>query len=59
MYNPFYEAAINHMDAQLNYLEQAVGRSLTDEEKNNLGLFFEGLDRKVREDFQEKLGSIL
>ena len=59
MYNPFYEAAINHMDAQLNYLEQTVGRSLTDEEKNNLGLFFEGLDRKVREDFQEKLGSIL
>jgi hypothetical protein len=59
MINQFYEAAVNHMAIQLAYLEKAIGRSITDEEKENLGEFVRGLDRKTREDFEEKLGSIL
>jgi hypothetical protein len=59
MINQFYEAAVNHMAIQLAYLEKAIGRSITDEEKDNMGKFFKGLDRKIKEDFESEFGRLV
>jgi hypothetical protein len=59
MTNPFYEAAVNHMAAQLAYLEKLVGRPLTEEEKENIHQFYQGLHPRSREAFEERYGAIL
>lgn len=57
--NPYYEAAINHMQDQLNYLEKAIGRKMTAEEKDNIYEFFQTLHPRTREDFEDKFGPLL
>jgi len=59
MTNPFYEAAVNHMAAQIAYLEKLVGRPITDEEKENMYEFYQGLHPRTRESFEEHYGSVL
>lgn len=59
MTNPFYEAAVNHMANQLAYLEKLVGRPLTDEEKDNIHEFYQGLHPRSKEEFEDKFGPLL
>lgn len=59
MTNPFYEACANHMANQLAYLEKAVGRPLTEEEKENIHEFYDKLHPRSKEAFEERFGSIL
>jgi hypothetical protein len=56
--NPFYEAAVNHMHNQLNWLEEAVGRPLTLGEKENIYEFFQGLHPRTKEEFQDIFGPV-
>lgn len=57
--NPFYESAINHMHIQLAWLEKAVGRPLTDEEKDNLRQFVKSLHPSTQYEFEDKFGPVL
>lgn len=59
MTNPFYEAASNHMANQLAYLEKAIGRPLTEEEKENIHEFYQSLHPRTKEDFEERFGQLL
>ena len=59
MDNPFYEAAANLMHNQLAYLEKAVGRPLTDEEKDNIHEFYSKLHQHTRDDFEDRFGLLL
>lgn len=59
MTNPFYEAAVNHMAAQLAYLEKLVGRPITEEEKENIYEFYQTLHIHTREEFEDKFGPVL
>lgn len=56
--NPFYEAAINHMSIQLAWLEETVGRPLTDDEKDNLRKFVKSLHPRNQEEFEDRFGNV-
>jgi len=58
-YNPFYEAASNLMHIQLAYLEKAVGRELTADEKDNIYEFYQTLDSRIQDGFEDEFGSLL
>lgn len=57
--NPFYEAATLHMVAQINYLEELIGRSLTPAERDNLHEFYLGLPLNIQSEFEVKMGYLL
>lgn len=58
-FNPFYEAAVNHMSVQVNYLEELLGRKLTVDEKDNIYEFYSLLNPDVRSKFEASLGPLL
>lgn len=58
-YNPFYEAASNLMHTQLIYLEKAVGRELTADEKDNIYEFYSELDSNIKSNFEDEFGALL
>ena len=57
--NEFYQAAVNQMTVQINYLEKLIGRSLTDDEKDNIHEFFSNLDLNTQSKFEAQVGSLL
>lgn len=57
--NPFYEAAVNHMTVQVNYLEELIGRSLTVDEKDNLHEFYLTLPPNIQSEFESKMGYLV
>lgn len=57
--NTYYEAAINLMHNQLAWLEKAVGRELTADEKDNIYEFYQTLHERTREEFESRFGPLL
>lgn len=47
------------MHTQLAYLEKAVGRELTADEKDNIYEFYQTLDSKIQDGFESEFGSLL
>lgn len=57
--NPFYEAATNHMVAQINYLETLLERTLEDHELDNMYEFYTGLPKSIKDKFEEQFESLV
>lgn len=57
--NPYYEAAVNHMTVQLNYLEELIGRELTVDEKDNLHEFYLTLPPNIQAEFETHLDRLV
>lgn len=47
------------MHTQLIYLEKAVGRELTADEKDNIYEFYQTLDSKIQDGFENELGPLI
>jgi len=47
------------MHIQLAYLEKAVGRELTADEKDNIYEFYQTLDSRIQDGFEDEFGSLL
>lgn len=58
-YNPYYTAAVDKMKAQINYLEELLGRNLTPSEKDNIHSFFYSLNPAIQDKFEEVAGPLL
>lgn len=57
--NPFYSAAVEHAENQINYLEELLNRQLTEDERENIHEFLAGLDEDIQFQFENKIGRLL
>ena len=57
--NEFYEASVERMHTQINYLQELIGRNLTDDELENLHEFFSNLDPSIQHQFVSQVGDLI
>lgn len=57
--NEYYEASVKHMTVQINYLEELINRTLTEEEREHIHEIFFNLDENLQNQFIAKVGPLL
>lgn len=57
--NPFYQASVDQMYLQINYLQELIGRELLDFELDNMHEFYSTLDPKLKDMFESRVGPLV